>query len=125
MRNDIVCDLIELYGFLGKKWTVALFHNITDEPVSFNELERLTKGLISPILLSSRLKKMIDFKLIDKKMIDGRPVYQITSEGKKLKDIMHNIKDWAIECNYDLPDICKKKKCFCDYVFDVSKRNFK
>ncbi len=111
------CELIELYYLLGKKWTIELFHYIKDEPISFNELRRLTCDIISPILLSRRLKEMINFKLIKKRNLNKRIVYEITNEGKEMKDIMHNLKRWAVKNDYELPSFCKKGKCHCDYVF--------
>ena len=102
------CDLLKLYNFVGKKWTVEIFHYITDDPVSFNELWRFNERLASPILLSRRLKEMQEFNFI-KKVSKGKKIaYKITKEGKELKQIMHLLKKWGIKYNYNLPSGCKE-----------------
>ncbi|MFW6014170.1 MAG: winged helix-turn-helix transcriptional regulator [Candidatus Nanoarchaeia archaeon] len=101
------CDLIKLHNLVGKKWSVELFHYITNEPVSFNELWRLNDRLASPILISRRLKELQEFKLIKKEKINKRLVYTITKEGQGLKNVLHLLKKWGIENNYNLPSGCK------------------
>lgn len=109
------CDLIKLYNFIGKKWTIELFHYITDEPVSFNELWKFNERMASPILVSRRLKKMQEFNLIKKVKVGNKVAYKITNKGQELKNIMHLLKDWAIKNNYNLPAGCQ------DYINGNSK----
>lgn len=116
--NQESCELIELHNFLGKKWVIVLIHNITNTPISFNDLRRISKGKISSILLSSRLKEMVKFKLIKKETIDGRIVYSVTNEGIELKEIMHKLKAWSIKSNYKLPKVCTENKCYCRAIFE-------
>lgn len=99
---------------------MILFHNITEKPISFNELKKLTQQLISPILLSNRLKEMINFKLIKRIKINNKICYVISEEGIEFKKIMHNMKKWAIKNNYNLPKKCTKKVCACDSILKTS-----
>ena len=117
-KRPIECDLIELYALMGKKWTIPILHNITSKPISFNELKRISNNLISPILLSTRLKELVSFKIIIKRKIKGKIVYMLTQEGKGLKKLMIYLKKWAISSNYTLPKECNIKKCYCDMIFN-------
>lgn len=117
------CELIELYKFLGKKWTVPLFHNLKSNPVTYNELNRKTRFLINPTLLSIRIKEFIRFKIVKKSVIDGRISYTLTKRGLKLKDLLHEIKDLAIKWDYNIPDKCKQGICICDTLFEEDHYN--
>jgi len=128
------CELIDLYSFMGKKWTFAMLTNIGTNPITYNEMYSLSKHLINPTLLSNRLKDMIKFNLIKKENINCKTTYTITPEGRKLKEILHQIKLWSIENNYNLPDKCRYNaqncecnlpqgceicSCVCDEIFKV------
>ena len=106
------CQIIELYRFLGKKWTVPVLHNIGSDPVSFNNLLKTSDKGINPTLLSDMLKTLVEFKIVEKKQ--GREGYVLTEKGADLKTILHEIKDWAIECDYNMPALCKSGGCACD-----------
>lgn len=116
-KKGIECELMDVYVILGKKWTIPLLHNITDEPISFNELKKISNNLISPILLSTRLKELVKFNIIQRKIIKGKVIYVLTEEGKGLKRLMHKLKKWAITSKYKLPKDCNVKQCYCDRVF--------
>lgn len=111
------CDIIKIYSFLGKEWTIILLHNINDEPLSFNNIQRMFHKKINPTLLSLRLKDFVKFKILVKKTVNGKLCYSITPEGLKLKKLLHDIKDWAIQCEYSVPNECLKGECICKYVF--------
>lgn len=118
MKGTHDCELIDLYHFLGKKWSAVLLHNIHWHPITYNELNKLTQNKISSVLLSKRIKEMQKLKLIKKEIINDRISYMITSDGNELKDLLHHIKKWAIKNNYDLPVTCKHNKCVCKEIFD-------
>lgn len=120
MKKEIQnCELIELYRFLGKRWTVEILHNINEQGVSFNELKKKSNALISPILLSNRLKTLVKFKIIKKTKVE-KTKYFLTRQGTELKEIMHTLKAWSIKADFSLPDICKDGKCQCEIVFDTT-----
>ena len=134
-KNELKkCELIDLYSFLGKKWTFAMFTKIDTTPITYNELYSLSRHLINPTLLSNRLKRMIKFNLIKRAKVNNKITYSITPEGKKLKGLLHPIKAWSIENSYNLPSKCKFNsinckcglpegceicKCVCDEIFKV------
>jgi len=118
--ND--CQLIGLYRFLGKKWTMVLFHNIGTVQITFNELLALTKKEINPTILSSTLKSLIAFNIIKKEKINKRVSYTLSAEGVVLKKHLHSIKNWAIESGMELPEGCTTEQCICDQIFKENKK---
>jgi DNA-binding HxlR family transcriptional regulator len=111
------CQLIKLYGLLGKKWSAPLLHNLSEAPISFNELRRMTHQKINPTLLSRRLQDFVRFRIARKTTADGRIVYTLTREGVELKRLLHEIKRWSIHANYALPAVCARGECLCSKAF--------
>ena len=58
--------MLELYKLLGAKWTIPILHNIRKEPITYNEIKRLTNRMINPTILSQRLKDLARHKIIQK-----------------------------------------------------------
>ena len=119
MEKGKLCDLTELHSFLGSKWAYALLTNIGTRPVSYNELQAISKRTINPTLLSKRLKDMVRFKIISKENTEVKIVYMITSQGMRLKELLHEIKVWAEESDCCIPEKCKGKECVCREGFEV------
>ena len=117
MKENNSCDFLELFHFLGKKWTVILLYKLTEKSYSFNDLKTISKNMISPILLSSRLKVLSDFGLIEKKFYKDRYVYVISEQGKSLSKLLKKFKAWAIENNYHVTNACYETKCCCECLF--------
>ncbi|MBR9699157.1 helix-turn-helix transcriptional regulator [Candidatus Woesearchaeota archaeon] len=116
-RKKSVCGILDLYGFLGKKWAFALFSHIDDHPKTFNGLYSISKHLINPTLLSKRLKDMIELKMIKKELKNKKLVYTITPEGEELKGLLHKTKLWCISHHYKIPEKCKHIQCVCHDAF--------
>jgi DNA-binding HxlR family transcriptional regulator len=110
------CGLRELYKFLGEKWTIYLFSNLSKNPISYNQLNRLSHNSINPTLLSTRLKEFIRLKVVDKKIVKGKWRYIITPNGEELKITMMHMNAWAINDNINPPVICKADGCICSTV---------
>src|SRR3990172_9357681 len=102
------CSLIELYTFLGRKWSYMLFSSIDSSPVSFNELQALSDKRLNPTLISSRLKKMVHLGIIERKTVNGRVVYAATPKGLKLKEVLHAVKEWS---QGTIPEHCREMRC--------------
>ncbi len=107
------CGLIGFYSFLGKKWSLVLLHTIGEKPLSYNDLNRITKKKISSILLSTRLKEMQNYNLIRSTMVKGKKAYVVTPQGKDLLDRLHTIKDWSITNKIRIPKECREGRCLC------------
>ena len=108
------CALLDLYGFLGKKWAFVLFSRIDAAPLSYNELQKVSNRLLNPSLLSSRLKEMVALVIVERKIEGGRVVYAATPKGSLLKKAMHAVKVWADD---SLPVQCRGKACVCETAF--------
>ena len=53
----------------------------------------------------------------NKKKINNKLCYVISKQGLKLHDILHKIKDFAIDSDYLIPKYCKENKCYCAEIF--------
>jgi DNA-binding HxlR family transcriptional regulator len=114
--NKEKCDIMDLFVVFGKKWTIPIFYWVTETPISYNRLRAKCDNKVNPTLLSSRLKSLAKLKLIERKSINGRIVYVITSVGCQLKRIIgKDIKKWAIEAGYMVPDSCIVNNYNCDF----------
>ena len=111
------CDFLKFLDIIGKKWTVSLFINLSEKPISFNELNRRTNSIISPILISDRLKQFKKYNLIKKFNLNGRIKYTITEQGIEFKSILLNLKKWFVKAGNDLPIECIKEKDCCLRIF--------
>ena len=58
------CELLDLFKFLGEKWTVPLFLNIKETKITYNDLNRVSHNVINPTLLSKRIKSLVKFKIV-------------------------------------------------------------
>ena len=117
MKNETECDLAKLYVFFGKRWSHSIFTNLSEKSLSYNEIYAISKRHINPTLLSNRMKDMIRFKLIDIKTEDKRKKYVLTSYGKELKRIFHEIKRWSHKSGYNISEQCRINDCICNGVF--------
>lgn len=106
MKNEKGCDVINFYRIMGKKWTIEIFCNISDSPISYNQLFTFFGHKISPTLLSKRLKELIEFKFVKKTVINDKLIYIITPEGKELKTMITKTKKWLKKNNYNIPNEC-------------------
>ena len=89
------CDLLELLSFLGKKWSFMLLTNIKEQPISYNELYALSSHRINPTLLSERLKEFVRFDVVERKELPTGIIYCLTPEGARLKQVLHELKQWV------------------------------
>ena len=82
---------------LGDKWTALIIREMTSCPQKFSNLEKNLKG-ISPRTLSQRLDKLIDHKIINKRIYCEKPPrydYYLTKKGQDLKIILEDMVSWS------------------------------
>lgn len=112
MKEEIGCDVIKFYKIMGKKWTVELFCNINESPVSYNQLFTFFGHKISPTLLSKRLKELVEFGFVKKTIINDKLIYIITPKGNELKGIIKETKNWLKKNKHSIPKDCiKENEC--------------
>jgi DNA-binding HxlR family transcriptional regulator len=112
-----VCPYFE-YSFqiLGKKWNGLILHylSLCDNGAShFTELKQNLPN-ITPKALSSKLSELIEYELVEKKVIGGPPVsisYELTEKGQLLISSLQPIQAWAQQyMDYDPETNTVKKR---------------
>ncbi len=92
--------LMALFDLLGRRWAMGIVWQLSGGCLRFNELQEKCTT-ISPTILSSRIKDLIEAGLIER-TLDG---YVLTELGMELFKILEPFKDyainWAKQFNYD------------------------
>ena len=85
---------------LNGKWKITLVATLCYyQKRRFSDFLSDVRG-ISNKMLSKELKEMEINKLVQRKVLDTRPVvveYELTEYGQKLKPIIRTLSDWGIE----------------------------
>lgn len=81
-----------LFDLLGRRWAMGIVWQLCDAPLSFKELKERCES-ISPTILSSRIKDLLEARLIEK-TLDG---YALTPHGQALYRLLEPFKGWAAE----------------------------
>ena len=114
------CPIFKASNIIGKKWTILIILEIykgSSQTRRYNELKKRIP-LITPKILSSRLKELINYGIINKK-IDATsfPIksnYKLTKSGKEFMKIIEHLKEWALK-NQTKNKICENTTCeLCD-----------
>jgi len=97
-----VCPYLELsFQILGRKWNGLIIHYLSlckDGKSHFTEMKRDLPN-ITPKALSLKLTELIEFELIEKKIIGVSPVtisYELTEKGRALAFALQPIQEWAL-----------------------------
>ena len=70
---DEPCAIERGMRIIGGKWTGSVLWHLKDNPVRFNDLSRMIGGA-SKKMLSERLKHLEEHGLIERRVLDTRPV---------------------------------------------------
>lgn len=82
---------------LGGKWTGSILWHLKDEPVRFNDLARMIGGA-SKKMISERLRHLETHGLIDRQVLETRPVgvaYEITAKGETALRFLDELRRWS------------------------------
>ncbi|MEK6903376.1 MAG: helix-turn-helix domain-containing protein [Nanoarchaeota archaeon] len=93
------CHLFNVLDILGKKWTLFLLQEIMlPEENGFNDMVRNIPG-ISPKILSERLSKLEEEKLIEKKILKQTRTtrYYLTEKGRDLMAVIQSLKEYNMK----------------------------
>ncbi len=82
--------IMALFDLLGRRWAMGIAWQLSDGPLPFNELQKRCDS-ISPTILSTRIKDLIEAALIER-TLDG---YRLTPLGEELIKMLKPFKDWA------------------------------
>ncbi|MGB7394197.1 MAG: helix-turn-helix domain-containing protein [Pricia sp.] len=82
---------------VGGKWKLVLISILREGTFRFNELAKLAE--ISPRILSKELKELEMNDLVERKVIDTRPVtveYSLTPYSESLSEVVMAMRSWGI-----------------------------
>ena len=94
-----ICPFTTTQVLLQGKWAMLMMHHICDGPIRFNELQRRLPKMTNATL-SSQLKKLEKFGLIERKMYDEMPLrveYSVTEMGAKFRPVFDSIETFGNE----------------------------
>ena len=88
------CPVAKATEVLGEKWTPLIVRELLSDDQSFNSL-RKGVPLMSPSLLSSRLKSLEAAGVIDRLKTGKGVVYSLTPAGEELRPIVEALGVWG------------------------------
>jgi DNA-binding HxlR family transcriptional regulator len=107
------CKVLGIQSLMGKKWTIRVLDELNEKKVlSYNRLESSIKGITAKLLVK-RLNELKDGGIIERKIVNNKPLkveYRLTKMGKDLLLVVKKLKDWGIEYNL-VPKNCSKNNC--------------
>lgn len=88
------CPLAQAAQLLCERWTLLVVREMVAGSTRFNELRRGVPQM-SPTLLSTRLKQLMECGVVARSGIKGRYAYQLTQAGQELKPIVLLLGAWG------------------------------
>lgn len=88
------CPLAKAAELLCERWTMIVIRELVAGSRKFNDLKR-GLPLISPTLLSRRLKQLTAAGVIEKVVENGSPAYALTLAGKELEPLVKVMAVWG------------------------------
>jgi DNA-binding HxlR family transcriptional regulator len=88
------CPIAKASEILSERWTILILRELGAGSESFNDLRR-GLPLISPSLLSSRLKSLEHAQVISRTEAEAGIRYALTESGRELKPIILQIGVWG------------------------------
>jgi DNA-binding HxlR family transcriptional regulator len=88
------CPVAKATEVLGERWTTLIIRELLVDAQSFNNLRRGVP-LMSPSLLSSRLKSLEAGGVIRREKTDRGVVYSLTGSGEELRPIIEQLGVWG------------------------------
>lgn len=97
--REIKCPAEKTIVLIGNKWTLLIIREliIADGPLRYNELAKSLQK-ISSRTLSAKLKNMVSYGIIEKKIIDDSPIrveYSLTEKGRELYKVTQPMAEWS------------------------------
>lgn len=88
------CPVAKAAEILGERWTPLIIRELLCHPQSFNEL-RNGLPLISPTLLSNRLKTLEHRGVIRRECLEKGVAYCVTDAGEELRTVITEMGVWG------------------------------
>jgi len=88
------CPLAQATQLLCERWTLIIIREFIAGSSRFSELQKGVP-LMSPTLLSTRLKQLIKSGVVEKQGSKGNHRYQLTQAGKELRPVVELLGAWG------------------------------
>ncbi|MEM7346004.1 MAG: helix-turn-helix domain-containing protein [Chloroflexota bacterium] len=96
-RSD--CPISAVLDILGDKWTLLIIRDVMiDDRHKYNEFAAMKEGIPTNIL-ADRLKRLVDYDILEKRPYQDRPVryeYYLTDKGKELEPVVMAMATWGL-----------------------------
>src|SRR5262245_53254751 len=97
-KYDLRCPVARALQVIGEPWTILIVRDLLLEgPRKFQEFETSLAG-ISPTTLSSRLKKLEEHGIVERRFYADHPPraeYVLTDKGRALSPALKALLDWG------------------------------
>ncbi len=97
------CPVAKAMELLDQRWTMLVVRELVEGSRHFSELRRGVPKM-SPALLSTRLRTLVRYGVVDRFEDGNRVVYQLTPAGKELAPIVESIGRWGVRWVPELGD---------------------
>jgi DNA-binding HxlR family transcriptional regulator len=95
---DMRCPIARTLDIIGERWTILILRDlVVDGPRKFQDLERSLAG-ISPNTLSSRLKRLEEAEIVERRFYEQHPPraeYMLTQKGEELRPVLRALLEWG------------------------------
>lgn len=88
--SETGAPIMAIMDLLGRKWALGVIWNMTSEPMTFREIQKLCES-ISPSILNSRIKDLREADIITRS-VNG---YYLTGRGIEIKEILTPLGLWS------------------------------
>ena len=88
------CPLAQAAQLLCERWTLLVVRELVAGSTRFSDLQRGVP-LMSPTLLSARLKQLVAAGVVARSGSKGKYVYQLTEAGQELKPVVQLLGAWG------------------------------
>ncbi|MFB6143909.1 MAG: winged helix-turn-helix transcriptional regulator [Candidatus Nanohaloarchaea archaeon] len=92
------CPITATAQLIGKKWHPVIIDRLLREgSLGFNSLKEEVDGISSKVL-SESLENLQENGLVDREIVNEKPVrvrYSLTDEGKSLEPVIDAMKEWG------------------------------
>jgi DNA-binding HxlR family transcriptional regulator len=95
---DMRCPIARTLDIVGERWTILILRDlVVGGPRKFHDFERSLAG-ISPNTLSTRLKRLEDAGIVERRFYEQHPPraeYVLTEKGEDLRPVLRALLDWG------------------------------
>ena len=95
---DMHCPIARTLDIVGERWTILILRDlVTGGPRKFQDFERSLAG-ISPNTLSTRLKRLEDAGIVERRFYEQHPPraeYVLTKKGNDLRPVLRALLEWG------------------------------